>query len=551
MSQYFPKPYDPFGGDINAKIDLSNYATKTDLKNISHADVSSFALKSILADLKTEVDKHDIGKLQKVPVDLAKLSNKAANDVITKTQFTILVSKVHSIDTTDFVKKTKYEKDGSDSEDKINKVDKKIPDVSDLVKKTDFNTKVTEIEGKIPSISGLATKFPLTIVENKIPDVSGLVKKTDYNTKISEIENKVNNYNHDKYITTPEFNTLAADVFNARLAAQTDLIRKPEFDFKLKDISDRVIENKTLVLLLVENELKKLKTLGLSYFWGKNYFEGNDGVQNVLVFQTVQKHFNLSNVEQISKWKSKGLSNQYLNLVGTLSDIVLSKPIKPMHVIFKRKDALIQDDNDIIAGGPIVNIYIVYKTSPKTINSNFVFKHCLFGAIKIANTINSGTDKLQCFGYGIEFDLTGSFTHPDGGNGKNVIIFGADLSNSTHAANKTQSVLVLGHGLIQKINDTITYAEKIYSPNLTVDNKIFCLSLHHNGDNKYLFVNGKEVTKFKAKNSELIKYPMCLGGLSKDYTENSRKGTGLYGNVYDFSVDYSAITNDEILGIHN
>ena len=75
--------------------------------------------------------------------------------------------------------------------------------------------------------------------------------------------------------------------------------------------------------------------------------------------------------------------------------------------------------------------------------------------------------------------------------------------------------------------------------------------MHYNGDNSYLFVNGKNVTKFKAKNSELIKHPMCLGGLLKDYTENSRKDTGLYGRVYDFSVGYSAITNDEILDIHN
>ena len=90
----------------------------------------------------------------------------------------------------------------------------------------------------------------------------------------------------------------------------------------------------------------------------------------------------------------------------------------------------------------------------------------------------------------------------------------------------------------------------MYSSNFAVDNKIFCLILHYNADNSYLFVNGKEVTKFKGKNSELIKYPMCLGGLSKDYTENSRNDTGLYGNVYDFSVDYSAITNDEILDIH-
>ena len=85
---------------------------------------------------------------------------------------------------------------------------------------------------KIPSISGLATNSALTAVENNIPDVSSLVKKTDYNAKISEIENKVNYHSHDKYITIPEFNTMAADVFKARLAAQTDLIRKPDFDLK-------------------------------------------------------------------------------------------------------------------------------------------------------------------------------------------------------------------------------------------------------------------------------------------------------------------------------
>ena len=143
-----------------------------------------------------------------------------------------------------------------------------------------------------------------------------------------------------------------------------------------------------------------------------------------------------------------------INALGMLGDVVLSKPIKPMHVMFNGKGALIQDDNDIIAGGPIVNIYIVYKTSPKTITSNFVFQNCLFGAIKITNTTNSDTDKWQYSGYGIGFDLTGSFTHPDRGNGKNVIIFGFDLGNPRHATNKTQSVLVLGHGLIQKINDT-------------------------------------------------------------------------------------------------
>ena len=140
MSQYFPKPYEPFGGDINVKVDLSNYATKADIKNISHVDTSSFALKTNLANLKTEVDKLDIDKLVPVPVDLSKLSDVVKNDV---------------------------------------------------VKKTDYNAKITEIENKIPNISNLATKTSLNTVQNKIPDTSGLIKKRDYNAKVTEIEDKI------------------------------------------------------------------------------------------------------------------------------------------------------------------------------------------------------------------------------------------------------------------------------------------------------------------------------------------------------------------------
>ena len=82
----------------------------------------------------------------------------------------------------------------------------------------------------------------MTAVKNKIPDVSSLVKKRDYNTKISEIENKVNDHNHYKYINTPEFNTMAADVFKARLAAQADLIRKPDFDSRLKKLVTELLK---------------------------------------------------------------------------------------------------------------------------------------------------------------------------------------------------------------------------------------------------------------------------------------------------------------------
>ena len=85
------------------------------------------------------------------------------------------------------------------------------------------------------------------------------------------------------------------------------------------------------------------------------------------------------------------MPNQYLDTFAIISDVMLSEPIKPMHVIFKGKGTLVQHKNHIIAGGPIIDIYIVYKTSPKTINSNFVFRDCIFGAIKITNTTNSDT----------------------------------------------------------------------------------------------------------------------------------------------------------------
>ena len=177
MSQYFPKPFRSFGGNINVKVDLSNYATKTDLKNVTHVDTSSFALKTNLANLKTEFDKLDIDKLVPVPVDLSKLSAVVKNDVVKKDVYDKLVAKVNNIDTSDLVLKTNYQTDKTELENKI-------PDVSDFVK----IAKLIEFENKIPDVSSLATKAAVTAVDNKIPDVSTLVKKTDYNTKITEIE---------------------------------------------------------------------------------------------------------------------------------------------------------------------------------------------------------------------------------------------------------------------------------------------------------------------------------------------------------------------------
>ena len=125
MRDYFRRRYKRFDGDISVKVDLSNYATKTGLKNIPHVHVSSFALKSNIASLKTDLDKIDADKLKTLPVDLAKLNNVVKNDVIKKTGYKKLVTKVDNIDTTNFVSRTKYEKDGTHFENKIDKIDKK------------------------------------------------------------------------------------------------------------------------------------------------------------------------------------------------------------------------------------------------------------------------------------------------------------------------------------------------------------------------------------------------------------------------------------------
>ena len=119
MSQYFLKQFRSSGGNIKVKVDLSNYTTKTDLKNVTQVDTSSFALKTNLANLKTEVDKLDIDKLAPVPVDLSKLSDVVKNDAAKETVYDKLPGKVNNIDTSDFVLKTKYQTDKTELEKKI------------------------------------------------------------------------------------------------------------------------------------------------------------------------------------------------------------------------------------------------------------------------------------------------------------------------------------------------------------------------------------------------------------------------------------------------
>ena len=147
-------------------------------------------------------------------------------------------------------------------------------------------------------------------------------------------------------------------------------------------------------------------------------------------------------------------------------------------------------------------------------------------------------------GYGIGFDRKGSFSFSGGGFGQNMLIFGVDISSSVHIDNKEKNI-----GPTQGLEHTLT-AEKMYSLNFTVTNKMFCLYLHYNGANSYLFVNGTEIYKFKAKDSEIVASPLCLGNISKDWSVDNMKKTGFTGYVYDFNVDYNATDVDDTEDIH-
>ena len=239
-----------------------------------------------------------------------------------------------------------------------------------------------------------------------------------------------------------------------------------------------------------------------------------------MVFQVKEKYFrcevNIGSANFVYKydiWKSKGLSAQ--NLVYASSSAVINKPIKPAYVALNKKDEYFQQkDSEVITSGSIVNIYITYKLTLKSISSTNALKNSLFGAIEVKKP-NNTTDphKYVYSGYGIGFDCTGLLTYHDGRQARNVVIFDA-LSNSQHDNNKTQNVLVLGRDFIQKINDTTMYAEKMYSPNFSVENKIFVLSLHYNGNDSYLFVNSKKVIQFKAKGPEIKPRTLALGSIS-------------------------------------
>ena len=205
---------------------------------------------------------------------------------------------------------------------------------------------------------------------------------------------------------------------------------------------------------------------------------------------------------------------------------------------FQQSKVIIPHNNNVI------NIYCVYKLDPiaSSRDTSFTIQNALFGAMQITENATDNS-KNNCKGYGICFDEGSQFGHTmtEGGhthitNGRNVLIFGADMSFSIHRTNRANHVCVMGDGLTQGIYDTTLYVEKKYFRNFTEPNVKFVLSLHYNGDDSYLFVNGRQELKFKCKTDQL-----CIGNLSDQWTASESEKTGLYGNIYDFVVDYQQI----------
>ena len=306
MSTYYP-PYKNSSNDIKVKLDLTNYATKDDIKNIMHVDVSSFASKTNLAALKTEVDKIDVDKLKTTSTDLAKLSNVVKNDVVKKTDYNAKVTSIESqiasvtknttdnlnditklkaVDTSNFVLKAKFPADINTLDDKIDGVEKNIPDISGLATKTSlnsylqtstFNSKVTEVESKIKATDIIA-KSAATKANTIRSDLTDHAKKADY-------------------------------VTNASLTSQLNNLKSQHIAIEVTGIDNKTKKNANDILAL-ENKLQQKEDtineneIGFSIFRGFFYYLQ----QSNLVYECKIDSF-IFDIKKISKWNSTGVLN--------------------------------------------------------------------------------------------------------------------------------------------------------------------------------------------------------------------------------------------------
>ena len=230
-----------------------------------------------------------------------------------------------------------------------------------------------------------------------------------------------------------------------------------------------------------------------------------------------------------------------------IKPIITDNGINNSKITFNRE--CMQLDSVPIRSNGIANVYIVYSLKSSVHNTNDpTIKNCLFG--EVALTKNMDIDKFKYKGFGIGFDRRARFSFGNG-TGQNVIIFGVNMSSSIHVDNKGKGILILEKGPTQGVGNSSLTAEKLYSINFAEFNKKFVLSLHYNGDNSYLFVNGVEIIKSKALTGNIKTHNgICLGNISKDWGISNMKATSLVGDVYEFSCSYVPISVNEIKNIH-
>ena len=336
-------------------------------------------------------------------------------------------------------------------------------------------------------------------------------------------------------------------------------------------IANKTIDNKTKKnandVSALKNELQQKEyditenEIGISF--NRRFFYYLQ--QSNLVYECKIDAFIFDN-KKILKWNSTGVLNisdyySMKSIKNTKNEAPVLKNDEKMYVYLKgshfQQNNVLTTNNNHVINDNVINIYIVYKLDPITSrDTTFTIQNTLFGAMQI--TKNTDTSKYNYKGYDICFDESEEFTHVrkrgnfnDTTDGRNVIIFGVDMSFSKHANNKANNIYVMGKDYIQKINNTTIYAEKIYYRNFTDPGKKFVLSLHYNGNNSYLYVNGNQGLKFKAKTDQLVKEKLCLGNLSDQWTTSESEKTGLHGKIYDFVADYEQIAGTtKILDMH-
>ena len=423
-----------------------------------------------------------------------------------------------------FVRKTKLASDVTTLENKIDTVDKKIPDISGLATKASltsylqtatFNSKVMEIENKIKATDIIA-KRANTKANTIRTDLTGYAKKADVATDITAIKND--------YVT------------NASLTSQLNDLKGQHIATEVTSIDNKTKKNGSDILALENNLTQKEDTVNenegrLSFNRGFYYYLQ----QSHLVYECKSGLFDFT-INKISTWKSAGIfsnisDSNMIAVKNTSGDLPESKVDDNLYIYlsgnhFPQNNRIITTINKVISISS-VNIYVVYKLDPiaSSRDTTFTIQNALFGAMQI--TKKADTSKYRYKEYGMCFDEGGLFSIGNINNGRNILIFGVHEDSVIHANNTANNIFVMGDAFVQGINDTTLYAEKMYSQNFTQPSTKFVLSLHYNGDDSYLFVNGRQELKFKAKDDQIINEKLCLGNLSVQWTTSESEKTGL------------------------